>query len=61
MSGTSMATPLVAGGASLIWQYAPYLTYAEVKDVLMKTSDPVVGGGCGSGRLNLGKAMRVFG
>lgn len=31
MSGTSMATPLVAGAAALIWSAKPTATYAQVK------------------------------
>lgn len=31
VSGTSMATPLVAGAAALIWSAKPTATYAQVK------------------------------
>ena len=35
--GTSMASPVVAGLAALIWSYYPELTALEVKDVIMKS------------------------
>jgi cell wall-associated protease len=38
MSGTSMASPAVAGVAALIRGYFPELTAVEVKDVLMRTT-----------------------
>jgi len=37
MSGTSMASPAVAGAAALIRGYFPELTAVEVRDVLMRT------------------------
>jgi len=37
MSGTSMASPAVAGAAALIRGYFPELTAPEVRDILMKT------------------------
>ena len=43
MSGTSMATPHVSGIAALLFSADPSLTYAEIKDRLIKTSDPVQG------------------
>ncbi len=42
-SGTSMATPHVAGIAALLMSANPSWTFAEVKDRLIKTSDPVAG------------------
>lgn len=41
LSGTSMATPHVSGVAALIWSVRPELTYAELKDLLIRTSEPV--------------------
>lgn len=35
MSGTSMATPVVAGVAALIWNYFPELTAEEVKEAIL--------------------------
>lgn len=36
-NGTSMAAPVVAGLAALIWQYYPELTALEIKDIIMKS------------------------
>jgi len=36
-SGTSMATPVVAGLAALIWEYYPRLSAIQVKDIIMKS------------------------
>ena len=38
-SGTSMATPHVAGLATLIWSKNPNLSYTEVKDAILSTGD----------------------
>ena len=35
--GTSMASPVVAGLAALIWSYYPELTSAQIKEVIMKS------------------------
>lgn len=40
-SGTSMATPHVAGAAALVWGANTGLTYAEVKDRLLRSRDPI--------------------
>ena len=39
LSGTSMATPVVAGVAALVWSYYPNLTALQLKDILLKSSD----------------------
>ncbi|MBI2711652.1 MAG: S8 family serine peptidase [Bdellovibrio sp.] len=61
LSGTSMACPHVAGAAALLWSYHPKWTYKQVKEVLMKTVDPLpalaektVTGG----RINVFKALQ---
>lgn len=36
MSGTSMAAPVVAGVAAMIWSYYPELSVQELKDVILK-------------------------
>lgn len=36
--GTSMAAPVVAGVAALVWSYFPHLKATEVKEILMKSA-----------------------
>lgn len=36
--GTSFATPIISGTAALVWQAAPHLTAAEVRDILLQTA-----------------------
>ena len=36
-SGTSMASPVVAGVAALIWSHYPELTYEQVKEVILES------------------------
>jgi cell wall-associated protease len=40
-SGTSMASPVVAGIAALIWSYYPKLTYKQVKYCIEKSATPI--------------------
>ncbi len=37
-SGTSMATPVVAGIAAEIWSHYPHLKYNEIKNIIMKSA-----------------------
>ena len=39
MSGTSMATPVVAGVSALVWGVDPDLTAVEVRDIILKSAD----------------------
>lgn len=39
--GTSLAAPLVSGVAALMWAVNPELTVAEVRQILVSTTDPV--------------------
>jgi subtilisin family serine protease len=64
-SGTSMATPHVAGGAALLLQRHPGWTVQQVKSALVSTGDPVHPGGSstevsplreGGGRIDLVRA-----
>jgi thermitase len=60
-SGTSMASPHVAGAAALLWGTDPTMTYDVVKDRLLRSRDFI--GGLSrkvqtSGRLNINNAIR---
>ncbi len=58
--GTSMAAPHVSGACALVWSACPMLSHTEVKDIIMRTVDPLptLAGRCVSGgRLNLHRVM----
>ncbi len=60
MSGTSMATAYVSGLAALIWGYHPALTYAQVKDIILRGVDlrsSLSGKTVSGGRINAFKAL----
>jgi len=61
ISGTSMATPEVAGAAALVKQFLPFATAYEVKHLIEATADdigpPGYDFGTGYGRVNLKKLM----
>jgi serine protease AprX len=62
LSGTSMATPVVAGAAALILQANPSLTPNLVKVILMCTAQPIAGFNMfeqGAGELNIEGAIRL--
>ena len=59
-SGTSMATPHVAGMAALLLAVNPTLTYGQIKSILIGTVDPLssmTGKMISGGRANLYKAV----
>ena len=63
MLGTSMATPMVSGAATLLWQVNSDLSAAEVKNILVKgTKNKAVGVGNDKGTkypmLNIGDAVK---
>ena len=64
-SGTSMATPVVAGVAALLWAYNPNLTVADVKEALYSTAYDLGDNGkdaqYGWGRLDAQKAIESLG
>ncbi len=60
-TGTSYATPIVAGTAALLWEYAPGLSYRDVKKAIMDGVDPVSalqGKSVTGGRLNVFGALK---
>ncbi|GBF56099.1 alkaline phosphatase [Microcystis sp. 0824] len=56
-SGTSMASPHVAGAAALLWSQNPTWTAQQVKDALMNTGDPLASL---AGKTVSGKRLNVF-
>ena len=63
-SGTSMATPHVAGLAAIIWSLDPALAHTEVQDIIESTVDDKGSAGYdiyyGYGRVNAYKALERF-
>lgn len=61
--GTSMSTPLVAGGAALVWSANPYLTNIEVRNILTSTATDLGSSGLdkyyGYGKPNLQLAVQA--
>lgn len=61
MSGTSMATPAVAGAAALLFGYWPYLKANQVSAILLNTTDDLGARGVdaiyGRGMLNVNRAL----
>ncbi len=55
-SGTSMASPHVAGAFALLWGQNSTLTAAQLIDAVMKNTDNVLRNNTIHGRLNVGKA-----
>jgi subtilisin family serine protease len=63
MSGTSMATPHVAGVAALAWSLVPNATVAQVRDALIRGVDQVpslAGKVASGGRLNAVQSLRLL-
>jgi hypothetical protein len=61
LSGTSMATPHVAGAAATIWSKNGSLTNEEVKDILLQTATPLGNQNeYGHGIINLAKALSII-
>lgn len=62
-SGTSFATPIVAGVAALMYSVNPCMTPAWCQDILKNTTDPIIDaasfpGIVGTGRVNAYKAVK---
>ncbi|MEW6057322.1 MAG: S8 family peptidase [Bdellovibrionota bacterium] len=63
MSGTSMATPHVAGAAALLWSFNTRQSYKEIKAKLLRGVDPVsvlAERTISGGRLNVYNSMKGF-
>ncbi len=63
-SGTSMASPLVAGAAALLFSKYPTLSAGEVRNILKLSVDPIqqsgfAVGALGAGRLNIARALQM--
>ena len=62
LSGTSMATPHVAGACALLLSVNPSLTVAALKEALFNTVEPTLAGQCVSGgRMNVARALARVG
>ncbi|MFA6256104.1 MAG: S8 family serine peptidase, partial [Candidatus Absconditabacterales bacterium] len=56
-NGTSMATPHVAGLASLVWSYRPDLNYSDIKNAIIQGGDSLVSL---SGKTVSGKRINAY-
>lgn len=64
MDGTSLATPIVAGAAALLWSLDPSMSAAQVRDALLTSSKvSAIGVGSSAGRrypmLDIGAAVQA--
>ncbi len=64
LSGTSMASPYVAGAAALVWSNSPWLTNQQLRSILQTNVDPYSPYGTrtiapGAGRLNVYRALQA--
>ncbi|KZE64317.1 hypothetical protein AWM68_14620 [Fictibacillus phosphorivorans] len=61
LSGTSMASPYVAGAAALLLQMNPHMQPEEIKSILMNTADPLSKSysvfEAGSGKVDVSEAL----
>lgn len=63
-SGTSMASPLVAGASALLFSEYPTLSAGDVRNILKLSVDPIratgfPSGGLGAGLLNVARALEL--
>lgn len=67
MTGTSYAAPQVSGAAALLLSYKPFLTNAQVMDLIKYTADDINSDSlpgrddtCGYGRINIQRLLEPF-
>ena len=60
ISGTSFASPITAGAAALVWSQNPNLSYSQVRERLLSSTEPLAslrGRVATGGKLNLARAI----
>lgn len=60
LSGTSMASPFVAGAAAVLWSARPQASVAQIRSILLRSVDPGNFQVSSRGRLNLKKALALL-
>ena len=59
ISGTSMASPVVAGVAGFVWSYYPDFTAAEIKQILLDSALPIKGRSAKPGSKKKTRACKI--
>jgi hypothetical protein len=56
--GTSFSAPVVSGAIALLLSERPWLTPAQIRDIIRNSADPLPNPGMGAGRLNIHAALQ---